>query len=208
MRTPRWRASVHGTTAAIRQAASSRFTPLIRLALKKRVLPDTLLICRCLKIVTVRTSLVFLMCALACAKGPAPGGAAPADARNVAINQVIPVQAPEVLERSLLGSQVGKDGVVTKDETSFPQGSPVHLTMVFRESPGGLVSTAEWMDSAETMVHGERRPMNGAKVATFTLETKRLKPGRYHVIGYWGGNPAADRQFEIVAPAKGKARKK
>lgn len=156
----------------------------------------------------MRKSAVFLLCVLACTKGQSPGQpAGGTDARNASINQVLP-QEPDVLDRALLGSEIGKDGVVTKDENSFSLGTPVHLTMVFRESPGGLVSTAEWMDAAETMVHGERKAMNGGKVATFTLDTKHLKPGRYHVIGYWGGNIAADRGFEIVAPSRRKAKKK
>ena len=44
----------------------------------------------------------------------------------------------------------------------------------------------------------EERDMKGAKVVTFALDTKKLKPGRYHVEGPWGGNNAADKEFDLI----------
>ena len=106
----------------------------------------------------------------------------PSDARNAKVDTVIH-PAPRFIDESLLGAQVGADGKVTGESKSFRQGQPIYLTMVLTE-----------------------KNMNGAKVATFKLSEAKLKPGKYHVVGYWGGNIAADRTFEVVA-ASGKRKK-
>jgi hypothetical protein len=40
--------------------------------------------------------------------------------------------------------------------------------------------------------------MNGAKVATFMVPAAQVKPGFYHVEGYWGGNIACDYSVTVV----------
>ena len=69
--------------------------------------------------------------------------------------------------------------------------------MYFRESPPGLQASAVVETMDRKPVHTERRDMNGAKIVTFPLGD--LKPGRYKVIGYWGGNIATEREFEVAA---------
>lgn len=128
----------------------------------------------------------------------------PSDGRNAKIDTLIH-QEPKFIDESLLGPKLGPDGKVTSESNSFRRGQPIYLTMVLRESPGGLRTSAVWLDSKDKVVRADQKPMNGAKVATFTLKDARLKPGKYHVIGYWGGNVAADKPFEIVAgPGKRK----
>jgi hypothetical protein len=125
----------------------------------------------------------------------------PSDARNAKINAVVhPV--PSFMDRALLGSEVGPDGVVSKVTSTFQKGQQIHLTLMLRESPPGLQTRAVWYDAGNKELQSERREMNGGKLATFTLNKPTLKPGRYHVIGYWGGNVAAQKDFEIAAPAK------
>jgi hypothetical protein len=127
----------------------------------------------------------------------------PSDVRNAKISEVIQ-PAPQFIDHAMLGSEVGPDGTVKKDSDTFDSGQPVYLTMFFRESPVGLQSSAVLTTIDKHPVKTERRDMNGAKVATFALGD--LKPGRYKVVGYWGGNIATEREFEVQA-AKSKRKK-
>ncbi|HWW61290.1 MAG TPA: hypothetical protein VN181_07980 [Thermoanaerobaculia bacterium] len=105
----------------------------------------------------------------------------PENMRNAKVNEVLTFDRSRVIERSELQVQTGK---------------PIVLTMWLKESPGGLETTAEWLDDDGDKLFVEQKPMNGAKVATFTL-AKKLRPGHYRVVGYWGGNIAAEHEFQI-----------
>lgn len=138
-------------------------------------------------------------------KGAAPGGVQPTDVSHAKVSDLIqPV--PQFMDHANLGSELGANGMVTKDNDKITAGEPVYLTMVFRESPTGLQASAVWTTIDKKPIATERKEMNGAKVATFTLKEK-LKPGRYKVTGYWGGNIAAEREFEITGAEKGKKAK-
>jgi hypothetical protein len=129
----------------------------------------------------------------------------PSDARNAKVDAVIH-PLPQFIDQSLLGADLGPDGKVKTESDTFNAGQPVYLTMVLRESPPGLQTRAQWRDAKEKVLYSDQKNMNGGKMVTFTLKDKKLKPGRYHVVGYWGGNIAADKQFEIVGA--GSKRKK
>jgi hypothetical protein len=162
-----------------------------------------------LKYATVALCAVAL---IACQKSEGPasnsgasGAGKPSDLRNAKVSEVIQ-PAPQFIDHALLGSDVGPDGAVTKESDKFAAGQPVYLTMIFRESPPGLQAGAVWTTIDKQPVTTERKEMNGSKVATFALSGK-VKPGRYKVVGYWGGNIAAEREFEITSAAKGKRKK-
>ena len=108
---------------------------------------------------------------------------------------------PSFIEKSLLGSKLAADGTVETEEATFAAGAPVSLTLRFRESPTGLQAGARWYTNDRKPFAHEERPMNGGKVVTFTLKSK-LKPGHYRAEGYWGGNLAADKKFEVVSKKK------
>ena len=114
---------------------------------------------------------------------------------------VIRPDVPSFIEKSLLGSKLAADGTVETEETTFATGAPVSLTLRFRESPAGLHGGARWYTTDRKPFAHEERPMNGGKVVTFTLKSK-LKPGHYRAEGYWGGNLAADKKFEVVSKKK------
>lgn len=86
--------------------------------------------------------------------------------------------------------------VIAHSDVKVQPGQPVVLTMQLKESPSGLKTTAEWLDDDGDKLFVEQKPMHGAKLATFTLG-KKLKPGHYRVVGYWGGNVAAEHEFDI-----------
>lgn len=152
-----------------------------------------------------KSSWILLCCVVAagCQRQEAPQNttrvttrAIPSDAKNARIDTVVH-PLPAYVDRSLLGSEIGPDGNVAKDATTFARGDRAYFTMFLQDSPVGLHTKAVWTDSAKKEIHREEREMKGAKVATFALDTKKLKPGVYRVEGYWGGNLAVVKDFEI-----------
>lgn len=113
-------------------------------------------------------------------------------------NVVVRTDIPTFMEKSLLGSKLGPDGNVATESARFRPGEPVSLTLYFHESPPGLQASVRWFSTTQKPFAHEERPMNGGKVVTFTLKSK-LKPGHYRAEGYWGGNLAADKKFEVAA---------
>jgi hypothetical protein len=106
-----------------------------------------------------------------------------------------------VIEKMLVGIQLGSDGAVSEQQTVVPEGDPVYVTLRLHDSPVGLRTGAVWYDAHDQPMAREQKDMNGTKVATFALAQK-LAPGKYHVRGYWGGNIADDREFVVVPKSK------
>ncbi len=131
----------------------------------------------------------------------------PSDVRNAKVSTVIQ-PAPQFIDHAILGSQLGPDGMVAKESLSVTAGQPIYLTMVLRESPPGLQTSAVWTTMDKKPLRTERKSMNGAKVATFGFKDPKMKPGRYRVVGYWGGNIATQREFEVVGGGKAKRKKR
>jgi hypothetical protein len=106
-----------------------------------------------------------------------------------------------VIDKMLVGTRLGPDGNVVEEQTTVTAGEPLYVTLRLRDSPVGLRTSAAWYDEHDKELVREQKDMNGAKVATFAIGQK-LPPGKYHVRGYWGGNVADDRNFEVVAKTK------
>jgi hypothetical protein len=136
----------------------------------------------------------------------APSAAAkPADAGSAKVNALIPIEKPKFVTRALIGGKLDATGVVAEETTEFGDHDTVYVTMFLGETPPGLQTSVRWRDAAgKQAAPDERKPMAGEKYVTFKLY-KKLKPGQYHVTGYWGGNIAAEYDFTIV---KGKAKRK
>ena len=156
-------------------------------------------------------SAVLLLLSAACRKEtpapakPATSSAKPADARNASVNQLVPIEKPKFVTRSLIGAKLDSTGVVSEETTEFGDKDSVYVTMFLGETPLGLQMSVRWKDAAgQPAAPDERKPMHGEKYVTFKLY-KKLKPGQYHVTGYWGGNIGAEYDFTIV---KGTAKKK
>lgn len=121
----------------------------------------------------------------------------PSDERRVKEKDVVPTQRGRFIESVKIGAKLGPDGRVDDELFVIPEGVPVYFTMNIRESPVGLTTRAVWFDDNNKELAQEQRPMNGAKSATFALK-KKLPRGFYHVDGYWGGNFAAEKTFEVI----------
>jgi len=120
----------------------------------------------------------------------------PSDARNAKVNALIPMTPPRVLDGARLGATLGADGRVGAETATFKKGEPIYLTLDVRESPVGLATEAVWYDAKGKELARERHEMKGAKTVTFAMKTP-LEPGRYKVEGWWGGNIAAEKTFEV-----------
>lgn len=123
---------------------------------------------------------------------------APADLANAKIDkQLIPDAALQFIESSMLGSLLDHEGNVLGDKTTFRKGDRIAVTMRFRDSPSGLRTSAVFSELYGKDVATLQKDMNGAKVATFIIP-KGLPPGKYKVTGYWGGNIALEREFQVL----------
>lgn len=101
-----------------------------------------------------------------------------------------------ILDRAMIGSKLGVDGTVAEEKQTFAPGERVFVTLWLRQSPTGLQTSAWWYDASGKLVHRELRPMNGGKIATFELHEK-VKSGKYRVETHWGGDIAAEYDFEV-----------
>ncbi len=109
-------------------------------------------------------------------------------------------KTPFFMFKSTLGDRLNAKGEVESDNATIASDTPVHLTLYLKESPLGLQTGAVWYKGGKAF-RRDVKMANGAKILTFTLDGKDLSPGKYRVIGYWGGNVAADKQFEILPKA-------
>jgi hypothetical protein len=122
----------------------------------------------------------------------------PQDLSNATVNTVIvPPDTAVYVDNARLGSAVGADGMVSEEKTEFARGEDVRLSMWFRQSPAGLQASVKLEDEAGKELDAEHKPMNGQKNVTFTVGDRKLKPGKYKVTGYWGGNIAAEYEFTV-----------
>lgn len=124
----------------------------------------------------------------------------PEDEKKKRADDVIRVDEPYFMKKSMLGAKLDAQGNVAEEKSTFRKGEPVYLTMILKDSPIGLQTHVTWLrERDKSELHTELHEMKGAKVVTFALGDPNLEPGKYRVIGYWGGNVAADKPFEIVA---------
>ena len=126
--------------------------------------------------------------------------AKPQDLRNADIEHTIPLE-PLFLESSAIDSAEEAGGVVRGERRDFTAGHPIYLMMRFRESPEALEATVRLLDPSKKIVYGDMHAMNGAKAVTFAIPGTVVRPGKYTVQGYWGGNLACEYKIEVKRPS-------
>jgi hypothetical protein len=119
-----------------------------------------------------------------------------ADASKALMNKTIPLDIT-ALDRSAMGSKIDADGNVMESKEVYKAGEPVYVTMWLRLSPGGLQTSVHFLDAKQREVAWPKKQMNGAKIATFKLDTAKLAPGEYSAICYWGLDDERDYKFRI-----------
>jgi len=159
-----------------------------------------------------RTAVVFAVAAVvfaSCNRQPPPGGAGKsATSTSVTVDKPVDLNKKELVQKTptvppfvdanAIGPKLGPDGTVMGEVKTFKTSDPINLTMKFHDSPKGLVANFAIEDMKFKTIHHEERPMNGSKVVTFTVPPKSLKPGRYRVEGYWGGNLAVEYVIDVL----------
>jgi hypothetical protein len=148
-------------------------------------------------IVAVCIALSVLACQQRESKTSKATSSAPADLRNAKVDTIIHPDPPVFLDSSALGDQLGYDKNVLMDKNTIVEGHPIYLTLRLHESPKGLWTRALWKDESGNPIAAEDHDMKGEHVVTFKCD-KPLKRGKYTVVGYWGGNIAVERPFEVV----------
>lgn len=104
---------------------------------------------------------------------------------------------PEVLSRCEAGSQLGPDGLVSQPSETFKTSDPIHLSMWIKEAPSGLQLAMRVLDSDGNEIGIARRDhAAGAKAVTMKVG-EALKPGKYKLEGYWGGNLVCEKEVEV-----------
>ena len=121
----------------------------------------------------------------------------PTDLSKAKIKETLPIEF-NVLERSALGSRLDAAGNVAESQETFKPGEPVYVTMWLKTSPSGLQTSVKFSDAKGKEVEWPRQQMNGGKVATFKLDTKKLAPGEYKAECYWGMNSEREYTFRIA----------
>jgi hypothetical protein len=125
----------------------------------------------------------------------------PADASKASVKKTVPLDIT-ALDRSAMGSKLDAAGNVAESKEVFKAGEPVYVTMWLRLSPGGLQTSVRFLDAKKREVGWPKEQMNGAKFATFKLDTARLAPGEYTAICYWGLDDERDYKFRIEKPVR------
>ena len=88
---------------------------------------------------------------------------------------------PKFIAFSRLGTNVGPDGVVTEEKTTFDIGQPVHLTVKLNESPRGLQTRAIW---SEVGGPRPRTPISAMRPRSSTTFATEPTPGGAVGYGY------------------------
>lgn len=120
------------------------------------------------------------------------------DLSKANVDAVIAPTPDEFLERASVGTATGPGGMVIQSKTTFKRNEPIRISMWLKESPSGLRTSAKIYDADDNPVMEESQEMKGAKSVTLTFDTKQLKPGTYRVVGYWGGNVAAEYEVKVT----------
>ena len=139
----------------------------------------------------------------------------PQDLSNAQINTAIAPDTGRFVNDSRVGSSLGADGLVAEPKSEFTADEDIHLSLWLNKTPSGLQTRAALEDAGGKVLETQIRPMKGEPTVTFTFSRGKLPPGNYKILGYWGGNIAAEHEITVAAApakspakAKGKARAK
>jgi ribose/xylose/arabinose/galactoside ABC-type transport system permease subunit len=75
---------------------------------------------------------------------------------------------------------------------------PIIVTLTLRDAPKGVELRTQWYDAKGKQLGQDKKELMGQTTATFQWSGKPLKPGKYHVVSYWGENVAGDHTFEVT----------
>jgi hypothetical protein len=118
------------------------------------------------------------------------------------------VLQPQVLSRCEAGSQLGGDGLVATPATTFGEKDSIYLSMWLAEAPEGLQLSMRVVDDEGKEIGTARRDDAGGARAVTLQVGETLKPGRYELEGFWGGNLVCEREISVVRGVAGTAERR
>lgn len=120
---------------------------------------------------------------------------APRDMKNDKIDTKVMLRPP-VISKCLVGSALAKDGTVAEERTVYRAKDPIYLSMWLNEAPEGLKVSLRAFDAKDETAMFIQEPATDKKVVTIKAQPQ-LKPGKYRVEGFWGGNSVCETYVEV-----------
>jgi len=104
---------------------------------------------------------------------------------------------PDVLTRCEAGSQLGPDGLVSAPAATFKPADAIHLSMWLAETPAELQVAMRVVDADDREIGIARRDIPAGANAVTMKVGEDLKPGRYKLEGFWGGNLVCEKSVRV-----------
>ncbi len=115
------------------------------------------------------------------------------------------VLQPHVLSRCEAGSRLGNDNLVATPASKFGENDEIYMSMWLSHAPEGLQLSMRVLDADDNEIGtATRDDAGGARAATIQVG-EPLKPGRYTLQGFWGGNMVCEKQISVVRGVGGAA---
>jgi len=108
------------------------------------------------------------------------------------------VLQPKVLTRCEAGTRLGEDGLVAEPASTMRPDEPVYLSMWLAQAPEGLQVALRVLDGDENEIGTARRDDAGGVRAVTLQIGEELKPGKYKLEGFWGGNLVCEKNVEVT----------
>jgi hypothetical protein len=154
----------------------------------------------------LRIAPLIMFACLACRYEPPPEGArrrviertiwTRANLAGKRVEQKFVLQ-PRVLSRCEAGSRLDAQGLVAQPASTFEADEPVVLSMWLAQAPEGLQVALRVLDDEENEIGTARRDDVGGVRAVTLRVGEELRPGRYKLEGFWGGNLVCEKRVEV-----------
>lgn len=119
----------------------------------------------------------------------------PRDMKNARIDTKVPLRPP-VVSKCVLGSARSADGAVSEQKTTFTTKEPIYVSLWLNEAPAGLRVRLLVTDEKEQNIAHVQVPAAGKKMVTMRVN-ETLKPGKYHLESFWGGNSVCEHDITV-----------
>ena len=120
---------------------------------------------------------------------------APKDVKNVKVDTKVPLRPP-VISKCVLGADLAMGGVVEQPRTAFTSKESIYVSMWLNEAPEGLTVSLKVYDQKDKTVTRVQVPAGGKKTVTMKVHPP-LKPGRYRIESFWGGNSVCEHDIQV-----------
>lgn len=148
-----------------------------------------------------RRTIIALVCAMAlwnCRReNPAPAPPAPKSVEQTTTDTTAPARDLTTQQVDLTIPLMAKTArCAPSEKTTFAANEQIPLTLELIESPSDLQVSARITDAKGETVAESMAPGEGKKSVTLSIKD-RVKPGKYKLAGFWGGNVVCERDIAV-----------